>query len=90
MNSAKREQICHINAKKNYSVIGTFSKNIYVSDKFSGKFMAIFGKSHNNFHFKKLEPKSFLADDFALFLDPTKSIFKYDIVEQNSFSSSHK
>jgi hypothetical protein len=87
MNTASQERVTHIYAKKNYSVISTVSKHIYVSDKSANKFMPLFGRSPGNFHFKRLETQAFLADEYILVMDALKSVYHLDINEKSLASN---
>lgn len=62
MNSSNVEMFAQIQAKADYTVLSTVSKNLYVSSPSqtssmttTGGFLPLFGKSPGNFHYKKLD-----------------------------------
>lgn len=62
MNSSNTELFVQVQAKANYTVLSTVSKNVYISSTGQAKdageliegFLPLMGKSPSNFHFKKL------------------------------------
>lgn len=87
MNSANQEFFNQIYARGDYTVLVAKSKNVYVTDKSTqGQFLPLFGKTPGNFHYKKLDTNVYTANEYILFMDSIRSIYRYEVGNKQTVS----